>query len=191
MIDSAINHISGQLNQFLKSKFDLTEDIVVVSNLMEQDGTVASNITNKLVMFLVNIAKEAVPCQSASVVPRGASRTLIKYPPVHLNLYLLFAGNFSSGNYQESLKFISNTIAFFQGHPYFDHTNTPDLGSGIEKMTLEIENLDIKDLSTLWGVLSGKYLPSILYKVRMVTIDSEAVAGQSDVLTSIKASVKG
>ena len=51
MIDAAISHIAGQLNQYLKRSFDLNEDIVVVSNILEQDGSVASNVANKLVMF--------------------------------------------------------------------------------------------------------------------------------------------
>ncbi len=189
MIDSAISHISDQLNQFLKRNFDLTEDVVVVSNILEQDGTVASNVTNKVVMFLVNIEKETVPCHSLSPQASNRHRELVTYPPVHLNLYLMFAGNFSGGNYQESLKFISNTVAFFQGRPVFDRLNTPDLDRGIEKLTMEIENLDLKDLSTLWGVLSGKYLPSILYKVRMVTIDSGDVKRQETVMTRLETSV--
>ena len=82
----------------------------------------------------------------------------------------MVAGHFNQ--YSEALKFVSNTISFFQRRPVFDHQNTPELDSKIDKLVLDIENLDIKDLSTLWGVLSGKYLPSILYKVRMIAFDA-------------------
>ena len=50
MIYSAVSHIVNQLNQFLKRSFDLGEDVVVMSNLMELDGTVAQNVGNKLVV---------------------------------------------------------------------------------------------------------------------------------------------
>jgi len=55
MIDSAISLITSQLNQYLRRTFDLTEDIVAVSNILEQDGTVPPHVDNKLVAFLVNI----------------------------------------------------------------------------------------------------------------------------------------
>ena len=42
MIDAAITHIAGELNQYLKRSFDLTEDLVVISNILEQDGSVAT-----------------------------------------------------------------------------------------------------------------------------------------------------
>ena len=61
MIDAAISQIAGQLNQYLKRTFDLNENIVVISNILEQDGTVASNVDNKLVMFLINVEKVATP----------------------------------------------------------------------------------------------------------------------------------
>jgi len=40
MINSAILHITLSLNQYLKSTFDLNEDIVEAANLLDQDGSV-------------------------------------------------------------------------------------------------------------------------------------------------------
>ena len=175
MIDAAISHIAGQLNQYLKRSFDLNEDIVVVSNILEQDGSVASNVANKLVMFLINVERDTTPSRPQNSQTTGLDRSIISYPPIYLNLYLMVAGHFNGSNYPEALKFLSNTISFFQRHPVFDHKNTPELDSRIDKLALAIENLNIKDLSTLWSAITGKYLPSIIYKVRMVAFDSEDV----------------
>ena len=183
MIDAAITHIAKELNQYLKRSFALSEDIVVVSNILEQDGTVAAHVNNKVVVFLVNIEKDSVPFRPMGGVSGAIDRTLMSSPPIFLNLYLMFAGYFSGSNYQEGLKFISTTIGFFQGQPMFDHHNSPDLDNNIDKLILDIENLDMRDLSTLWGVLSGHYLPSVLYKVRMISIDSGAVRRE---ITSVK-----
>ncbi len=170
MVDLVVNQLAFQLNQFLKSIFDLTEDIVVVSNILEQDGNVSPQVNNKLVLFVVNIEKDTAPGRISTQSGMGAHRAVVSAQPVFLNLYLMVAGHFNK--YSEALKFVSNTISFFQRRPVFDHQNTPELDERIEKLVLDIENLDIKDLSTLWGVLSGKYLPSILYKVRMVAFDA-------------------
>lgn len=177
MIDVAINHIVNEVNQHLMRAFDLTEDVVVVSNILEQDGTVAAHVNNKIVVSLVNIEKDTVPFQQKRA-GATAIRSLSTNPPVYFNLYLMFASYFSGSNYQEGLKFISNTISYFQSQSVFDRQNSPGLDRRIEKLLLDIENLDMNDLSNLWGILSGKYLPSILYKVRMVTVDANAVKDQ-------------
>jgi len=159
--------------------FGLNEDVVVVSNILEQDGTIASHVNNKIVLSLVNIEKESVALGQQSVAGSSALRAVVTNPPIHFNLYLMFASYFSGGNYQEGLKFISATIGYFQGQSVFDQHNSPGLDRNINKLVLDIYNLDITDLSNLWGVLSGKYLPSVLYKMRMVTVDANAVRDQT------------
>ena len=179
MIDTAINHIAANVNQHLMRTFGLNEDVVVVSNILEQDGTVATHVNDKIVVSLVNIEKENVPLKNGPLPSAGAGgRRVATSPPIYFNLYLMFASYFSGSNYQEGLKFISNTIHYLQGQSVFDQNNSPELGPAIDKLVMDIHNLDITDLSNLWGVLSGKYLPSVLYKVRMVTVDAGAVRDQ-------------
>lgn len=201
MIDTAIGHIAGHLNQYLRRTFDLNEDIVVISNILEQDGNIAANIDNKVVVSLINIEKETVPLPNHTGNTRAGNtragntrednRSIICYPPVYLNFYLMFSGSFSGSNYLESLKFVSNTISYFQGNPVFDHHNTPDLDDQISQLTMNIENLTMHDLSNLWSVLSGKYLPSVLYKVRMITFDSRDVRAQVASITQTDSLVGG
>lgn len=175
MIYAAVNQVVVELNQYIKRIYDRSEEMVVLSNILEQDGTIASHIDNKVVVFLTNIEKEA----AASSLPRaqvvGSPRSVVVHDPLHLNLYLMFAAHFSGSNYPEALKFISATMRFFQMNPVFDHQNTPDLDQRIQRLALDVENLDIQELSNLWGILSTRYLPSIMYKMRLVTIDADAV----------------
>lgn len=187
MIRSAITHVRNQLNQHLRNTFELSEDVAILSNILEQDGTVTNGVSNKLLLFLVNIEKETVASRPGSG-SFGADRNVVSRAPIFLNLYLMIAANFS--DYSESLKFISNTVAFFQRNPVLDHQNTPDMDRRISKLALEIENLSLHDLSTLWGVLSGRYLPSVLYKVRSVMIDSEDIAGLAPTVRQYEPSVR-
>jgi len=189
MINSAILHITNYLNQYLKRTFDLNEDIVALSNIVEQDGTVATNVTNKLVVCLVNIEKDSTPVNLSKRGMMPSDKAVMGYPPVHLNLYLMFAAHFSGNNYSEALKFLSHTISFFQRNPVFDHQNTPDLDRRIHQLALDIENLDTKDLSSLWSILSGKYLPSILYKVRMLSFAADDIKAQIPVSKAPQPSV--
>jgi hypothetical protein len=179
MINAAINHICHQLNEHLMKVYGLDEDVVVVSNILEQDGTVASYVNNKIVVSLVNIEKDSVPFRQQKHSPADSVRSVVTNPPIYFNLYLMVASYFSGGNYQEGLKFISSTISYFQSQSVFDQHNSPGLDRNIEKLILEVENLDLTDLSNLWGILSGKYLPSVLYKLRMVSYDADAVKDQA------------
>jgi len=178
MINTAIDHVCLRLNQHLMKVYGLSEDVVVVSNILEQDGTVATHVNNKIVVSLVNIEKDNIPFRQQVASSAGSVRSLVTTPPLYFNLYLMVASYFSGNNYREGLKFIPTTLSYFQGHPVFDQQNSPGLDQGIDKLILEIENLDLTDLSNLWGILSGKYLPSVLYKVRMIGFDAEAVTDQ-------------
>jgi len=188
MIDLAISHVVNQLNQYLKRRFSINEDVVIASNLMEQDGTISPNINNKLVIFLVNIEKENF--YKTHQHNRNLSEAaLVTAAPIHLNIFLMFAAHFPGKNYLEALKFISQTIAFFQKNPLFNHQITPDLDNRIDKLILDIENISIQDLSNLWGIFSGKYLPSVLYKMRMLTFESEDIKEQVSLIFEDKADI--
>jgi hypothetical protein len=81
------------------------------------------------------------------------------------------------------LKFLSHTIGFFQAKPVLDHHNAPELDPRLEKLTFGIETLSLSELSNLWSIMGGKYLPSVLYKVRLVTFDSGWAKGSVPVVT--------
>lgn len=189
MIDAAVSHIASELNQHIRRMFSLNEDMAVLSNLLELDGSVSLHVNNKLALFLVNIEKDTTPQQQAQHNMPGAGRAVVTATPLHLNLYLMIAGNFSGDNYSEGLKFISTAISFFQRQPVMDQQNTPALDKRIVKLVLDIENMGMHDLSSMWGMLGGKYLPSVLYKVRMVTFDAGDVQQQSHLLKKPDSSV--
>lgn len=192
LIYLAIEHIAKYLNQFLKITFghdDTEEKIVVISNVIEQDGTVVTDINNKVVLSLVNIEKETASGRMSLQNPKTSDQSIISYPPVHLNFYLLFSAHFTGSNYRESLKYLSNTISFFQRNPVFNHQNTPDLSKEINKLILEIENLSFSDLNNIWSNISGKYIPSILYKVRTLSFDAEDIKAQIPTLKELHTTV--
>jgi len=98
--------------------------------------------------------------------------------------------NFTGNSYPEALKFLSSTISFFQKNYVIDHQTAPEMDSRIEKLILDIENLSIQDLSNLWGALGGKYLPSIMYRVRMVAFDAEDITGRIPLVSEPKPTVR-
>lgn len=191
MISAALSHMAQQLNQQFRINFQLAEDVAVVSNLVELDGSVTPNANNKLVLTLVNVEKDTVPYRPSGGVRGLDDRLLQNNAPLFLNLYVMVSANFGAGNYSEALKYISQAVAFFQMKPVLDQRNSPGLDRRIDRLVLDIENLPIPDLNNLWSLLGGRYLPSMFYKVRMVTVDTGAVSGQLPFITDLRPAVKG
>lgn len=188
MISAAINHLAQHLNQFLRRTHQLGDDIVVVSNLQSAKGEPANGTANKVVVCLINIEKDTMPQQG---VPAASLRGRIGVfsRPLFLNLEIVVAANFSDKNYAEALTYISSAIACFHQTPVFDRQLTPDLHRDIEKLLLDIENLSHHELSNIWGMLSGRYLPSVLYKVRMISYGDGALLGQASAVSNPDVSV--
>jgi hypothetical protein len=190
VIASAMGLIARQLNEGLRRSLQTAEDPVVLSGLVDSDGGAAPQVTNKLAIFLVNVERE-LSSRAPGRVDTSGSRIGLKPPPVNLNLLLMFAANFNSANYAEALKFLAGTVAFFQARPVIDHRNSPELERDIERLVLELEPLSLTDLSNLWGILGGHYVPSVMYRVRMLTIDAESIIGQAPAITRPDTAVGG
>ncbi|WP_028311258.1 DUF4255 domain-containing protein [Derxia gummosa] len=174
MIAAALDHIALYLNQAMRRRFLIDEEFAVVAPLTDLDGQPAVNVANRLAVFLVNVEKDPAAYTLAS-----ASERHIRRPePLHLNLRIMVAASYGATHYREALKMLSNAISLLQAQPVFDRGNTPEMDGRIEKLILDIESLSNNDLSNLWGVLGGRYHPSVLYRMRMVCYDRTAISAQ-------------
>jgi Pvc16 N-terminal domain len=169
MIHNILPVLGHQLNEFLSSEYGLSEDRVVVSSLVDLRGNVGSQIENKIVITLLNVEEEKSIRNGQLQAYSGMN------PPLFINLYVLFSANFQDTNYLESLKFISSVISFFQGKNVFDKMNTPMLSDNVDKIILEFFNTDLQQLTNLWGMIGAKYLPSVVYKVKMLTFSNDTI----------------
>lgn len=169
MIDKAFSFLLEELNGYLNTRYPSVEPHAVLSALLNQDGTVPPAIENKLVLSLVNVEREAAMPSSGMQARSGGSGYSQSTPALNLNLYLLVTAHFGS-NYTESLKFLSGALTFFQGKPVFQAQNSPGFPKELDKLGLDMVSLDFQALNNLWSNLGGKYLPSALYKVRMISV---------------------
>ena len=174
MIDKALETIRNELNAHYRQTYGLDEDKAVIANLISQEGSIAAGEANKVVITLINIEQETTLRNQRSIRQEGDD--YYKYHnSVSINFYIVVAAYFSDQNYLEAMRFISSVILFFQNKKVFDHVNTPQLDKGIDKLTLEMFNLDLNHLSNFWSFIGAKYLPSLIFKVRMLTYADETV----------------
>ncbi len=172
MIYESLTCLAEEMNIYFRSKLKITEDKVVVSAIVNQDGSVAIQGENKIAITLVNMTKD-MGIKRAYTTGAGVVANAAK--PVCLNLFILLSCYFTAGNYAESLRFLSFVISFLQTKNVFDHTNTPQLDDAIDKLVFELESFEPDRLSNLWGTLGAKYMPSVLYRVRMIILDATVV----------------
>ena len=175
MIYKAISAIEKKLDEYIRNKFSLDEQLVQLSNIAKEDGIQENISNNKLLMTLVNIEREYAMGIHFKTISLNDGTSSLSRPPVHINFFLLFSANFVEKNYDESLKYISSALEFFQRNDLMNQYNTPELDKRIEKLQLELVNLSFHELSNLWSILGGKYIPSFLCKIRMLTVDSDEI----------------
>jgi len=177
MIDKALGFLLDELNRFLEPRSPGGEPLAVLSSLAIPHGGAAPGTDNKLVMSLLSIEKEgaaaALPAplrDPSAPAPAGAPASFARVAaPLPLNLNLVVAASFGT-NYHEALKVLSAAIGFFQARPAFTSQNAASLPAGIERLSIEMVSCDLTMLSNVWSVLGANYLPSALYKIRMLSV---------------------
>lgn len=179
MIDLIIQAVSRELNEFFRLKFGVKEDRVVISNLVTPDGSPAVKDENRIIVSLVSLQEE-----KTTAFNNGGISLADGNKPVCLNLLILFSASFNEKLNTDALKFISAVIAFFQNKFVFTTQNTSNLGTGQQKITFEIFSLSLQEQSNMWSTLGAKYMPSILYKARFVTIDERVMTPDDIQITS-------
>lgn len=170
-IQSVLELFRDRLNGFLRGSTQQTEDLVVLSNLVNADGTRASITADKIVLSLSNIEQMTTLSSSTQAVSSGNPGAHFS-PPVFTNLYLLIFANFADESYPIGLDLISRVIGYLQDNPIFDQSNLPGLDPAIEKLSFEFVNLDASQWSHYLRMSGVTYLPAIMYKVRMLPFRS-------------------
>jgi hypothetical protein len=184
MIDNALKFVANEVNKYLIRKTDSTQDATIVKMIVtgnaakayEQDASGGQNpLAGKAILTLVNIEEDRVS-KSPENFRRDGDKIIYKNPKLYLNLYCLFSVNHST--YDTSLQYLSLTLQFFQYRNVINHANSPSSGSikldeKIEKLVFDMISMNFEQVNHLWGTLGGKYLPSVLYKVRLVTIEDD------------------
>lgn len=180
MLYLIIKHIAEQINLTLSPGVVMPAD--VAKHERPADASGADELENHVLLTLINIEEENSLKNNYPEQQIGASR-VTQLPALFLNLYLLFSANFTK--YEEALKHIGYVIRFFQASKPFA-IDDPDAGQRY-KVTLTLHHIGFENLNNLWTVLGGKYLPSVLYKARLVMVQEGTPTG-SQAIIDIQAS---
>lgn len=166
MIHRLLSFVADELNDYLGGYYEEPSGFAKVGEIGGED---AEEDINKIIISLFNIERETA-MGIGNVYQAEGSGFMQKSPPWCLNLYFVLAAVYEGKRYAEGLEILSESIVFLQQHGVIFPEN------GI-RYTIELVSLNIQELTNVWSILGGRYYPSVLCKVRMLTMAGNEVKG--------------
>ena len=173
MLDSALSFLANEVNAYLQR---LAVDVVKVvpGGLANDTGTWAIS-DNTIGLAVVNVEEERTLRTQAPerVLVNGTHVAL----PAELKLNLVVVFAVRHAKYDHTLRYLSHVLRFFHAHPTFDPAEYPALDPSVGKLNVELLSYGPEQLNQLWAYIGTKYLPSAIYRVRMLVLrDTEPTA---------------
>lgn len=173
MIYHILRALVEQLNDFLRTTFTLSTDIVQLGPVR---GDADSATDNRISVSIVGLERETAAGIRFERQAAGTSQ-LGTAPKWLINTHILFAVLFKEKQYGEGVRVLSAVLLFLQRHTSFV---VPE--SGV-RYAIEPVNLSYADQASLWGMLGVSYQPSVLARIRLLTIESGEIV---DISSSVE-----
>lgn len=114
------------------------------------------------------------PALRQSHVPPQREPAAIATPLLELDMLLSFGGS----DYGESLDLLAKTIDFLHAHPAWSADTQSAAGARalpptLDKLTLHAVDISREDQHHLWSALSAPYVPSVVYRVTLVSVGQQ------------------
>lgn len=183
MIERSLVFLRDQINAYLFGIINSNK--VALGHLLNQSG---QNNIDEIGLSLINIQEEPSTRNKNPYKKLSDESIAKKNPPIDLNVYVLVTSYFgdTEENYREALKNLSRVVRFFQGKNVFNQQNSPGLDEDIEKIVVELVSLSFEQQNNLWASLGGKYLPSVIYKVRLIEIERDEILSEGPPIEEIE-----
>lgn len=162
MINHILTYYKNKLKENLEKEFNYPEGIVMIAPIGKEQE---NDSPDKLVISLLSLERETTRGIIPGRRPIAPGNYGIGTPPLHLNLNIIIAAVFNDKRYTESLAVLSSALLFIQSNPVLI------LPGGLQ-YTIEVVSPSIQDLSNIWTCLGGHYYPSVVCKIRHLTLDA-------------------
>ncbi len=188
----------------LRKLVDPDESNVEITNIATlNDGDDFLLNKSTIVMSIVNIEEDKTLRNQSVYIKETNDQTQIsryKQPTQHLIVSILFASyNRDLSKYLDGIDKLKDVISYFQQNNsfYYKNDNTElieyetylgktEVEQGeYQKITIDSVSLSTEQLNQLWSCLGSRYMPSMLYKLRLCMIQESPVT-QETVVNKIK-----
>ena len=172
MIGNILSFVTEELNRYicLQQGLSSDEEKVFLSYVVDQDGGIATTEQNVVLVTLVDLSPDSLAyTQKTQMNQSGGVTESIPYDSLHLNLMVLFSAYFKGDRAKDALNYLTLILQFFQSKSTFNKHNSPGLPESVERLEFAMEPLDFHAQNHMWGILGAKYMPSAVYKVKMIS----------------------
>ena len=183
MIRTALEFIKKELDSFIAEREQdpaqySPGSIVDLKPVALPNGNIIITDTMHVTLMLTGVEEDRREGKRPYFIPTEDNQFIKLNPPVDLDLFILFAAH--NSNYENSLRDLSSIVSFFQANNVFDSQKYPALNAMvaepvnkpwqlIERLSFKLYGLSFEQQNNLWSMLGSKYIPSVMYKVNMVT----------------------
>lgn len=182
MLDRVLEFFASELNAYFQARTGIADETVVPGMVVNENGRYAIKDDN-IGATIINIEEEGIlKTQSPEVRYQQGQQVQVE-PQLKLNLFILFAANYR--HYDQALKHLSLVLGFFQANRVFTRERFAGLDPEIERLTTDLQTLNYDQLNQIWAFIGGKHLPSIVYRVRLLSIQDGSVTRVQPPLTII------
>lgn len=168
-------------------------DINIANIATLNDGDEFLETKSSIVLSVVNIQEDKTLKNQSIYNIKKVDKTIetVAHPPQYLNISLLFTSySKDQTKYLDGLEKLQNIIEYFQINnsfyfqnitktliTYFSFKNlTPEQKENYSKITLMSVSLSMEQLNQMWSYLGSKYMPSILFEMRVLPIQKNEIA---------------
>jgi hypothetical protein len=155
-------------------------ELANISTLSENGAESRSAI----ILSIVNIEEDKTLKNQNLYQPHNNSHVArYKKAPQNLIVSVLFTSfnkdNKSYGDGLNKLEFIvrylqSNTVFYYGDTGFFEQTEAPPASaSSLNKLIIDMVSMKPEQLNQMWSYLGNKYMPSILYSIKLILIQNE------------------
>jgi hypothetical protein len=190
MILQSIQLLASQLNAYLAEVENLNLDqespLVMAENFSICDEQ-QRHAVDGIFLSLLSINEEAAVRHHPARTEERIAKTLAREetPPYNLNVVVVSC----LAKYDDALACLSHVYAFFQKKNTFslsgsDETNKNE---GLKhRISVEIQSLNLEQISHLWAILGGRHRPFILLRVRVFPADQQSNSEARPVIRRVR-----
>ncbi|MCT4616095.1 MAG: DUF4255 domain-containing protein [Marinifilaceae bacterium] len=177
MINYILEEICADLNEFLRLRYSLTDDIVVLTPV-RKDGSELSIYNNKVVVTAISFERDK---------DRKGEQGKAGYEKYMLLMRFMVAVVFDEKNYNQSLLIFWGLLEYFQTKSNYVVSINEDEEFSVK---IDFENPSFQDLSNIWGLFGGSYYPSLIFKLTNIPVDAGEEEFESGKITSTSFKIK-
>lgn len=190
MIDLVLRFLQTRLSQaLLRGPQGEPQEKLFVYVGSDKNDTVSFK-PDAISTLLIRIEEEATlrpPDRYANAAGDGVRQRV--EPEIRMNLWVMFVARFA--DYGEGLRHLSRVVAYFQNHRVFNAANSPDLDEDLQQVIVELVTPTFSEQNEIWGSLRSAYLPSALYRVKLVVFrdqDARSLIATQELIQSVSQS---